>query len=230
MLFPPFKRAPPIQKQQSVGQQSVTNQPPTSRLGSHWVLLSPGTSTPFHNLLEQQLKIWSLFSQGSKVEIIENRQHEVVGFILECRIMVIFNLDEHKATINISVHSLRSTRALPSREGYDSVEKRKSLDKQIFMTKGYESFKLNIACSLPVELLYPSNIFDFDDRLNALVLVARRESRRKAMYRHRLPPVVQQVSGKKSKIHPLVVVGHVQVSNLARAVNEQSFDLRYICN
>lgn len=128
--------------------------------------------------------------------------------------MVIFSLDGNKATINISAYSLRSTRALPSREGNDSVEKKKSLDKQICMTKikGYESFKLNIACSLPVELVYPSNIFDFDDRLNALVLVASRESRRKPMYRHRLPPVVQKVSGKKSKIHPLVVVGQVQAA------------------
>lgn len=206
MFWPALKKESSIQQTQKFPQSSAAPMQTTTRPRSHQILISSKANLPFHRLIEQQLILWSLSSQGASrgLKMMRNSQEEVIGLFLDSMIAVTFALDEIKSTIKVSAYSYQwrgeTTRSVVN----DMVENDEQMQSHISKrtVKDYEIHKMNIFCSLPVELLNAKKLIMFNDRLRDFIFVAK-DLGQKSMCTCCLPPaLVNKVLLKQSNSFP----------------------------
>jgi hypothetical protein len=206
MFWPALKKEASIQQPQKFPQPPKALWQTTTRSRSRQISISSNADLPFHHLLEQQLILWILSSQGASrgLRMMRNSREEVIGLFLDSMIAMTFTLDDIKSTIKVSAYSVQSRGETPRLVVNDMVENGERMYNHTSRktVKDYEIHEMNIVCSLPVEFLNAKKLITFQDRLRDFVFVAK-DLRQKTVCGRHLPPVlINKVSLKQSSSFP----------------------------
>jgi hypothetical protein len=184
-----MKFLPTFQRSASVHNQNVATK-------VQMAIQSPSAAEqPFHFRLEKQLDIWKQLSPYSNMELIENKQEEVVGFMRD-DIVFIFKLSADKSAIKISTSGVRQNKRGTRRDHRGDFTQ----------IKGFESVDLKISYTLAADLVDTANFLDFKYSLKEFMMVATLSKRNLMQLSASSLPLRQQPRFAKKcrgRVHPL---------------------------